>query len=152
IGGIITVDFIDMAKEESKEIIWNNLIQAVKGDRSRTKILKISEFGLVEMTRKRVRESLMQTLCDTCSYCGGKGHIKSHTTICNEIIRAIQRICLDDNLFQKHIKVETHPAIYDLFFEEESAFIEKVEQQHSLEINFVVNPKLHQEKYNISLL
>ena len=104
------------------------------------------------MTRKRVRESLMQTLCDTCSYCGGKGHIKSHTTICNEIIRAIQRICLDDNLFQKHIKVETHPAIYDLFFEEESAFIEKVEQQHSLEINFVVNPKLHQEKYNISLL
>ena len=152
IGGIIIVDFIDMSKEESKEIVWNNLIQAVKSDRSRTKILKISEFGLVEMTRKRVRESLMQTLCDACSYCGGKGHIKSPTTICNEIIRAIQRICLDDNLHQKHIKIEAHPAIYDLFFEEESSFIEKVEQQYNLEINFVVNSKLHQEIYNISLL
>ena len=152
IGGIIIVDFIDMSKEESKEIVWNNLIQAVKSDRSRTKILKISEFGLVEMTRKRVRESLMQTLCDACSYCGGKGHIKSPTTICNEIIRAIQRICLDDNLHQKYIKVEAHPVIYDLFFEEESSFIEKVEQQYNLEINFVVNSKLHQEIYNISLL
>ena len=68
IGGIIIVDFIDMSKEESKEIVWNALNQALKGDRSRTKILKISELGLAEMTRKRVRESLVQTLCDPCFY------------------------------------------------------------------------------------
>ena len=64
IGGIIIVDFIDMVKEESKEMVSNALKQALKGDRSRTRILKISELGLVEMTRKRVRESLAQTLCD----------------------------------------------------------------------------------------
>ncbi|KMP10912.1 ribonuclease G [Candidatus Nitromaritima sp. SCGC AAA799-C22] len=151
IGGIIIVDFIDMAREESKEVIWNALIQALKSDRSRTKILKISELGLVEMTRKRVRESLAQTLCDTCSYCGGKGHIKSPTTICNEIIRAIQRICTNDHLHQKHIKVEMHPSVYDLLFEEESSFLEEIEQQYSLEVNFLVSHKLHQEKYNIVL-
>ncbi|MCH8158127.1 MAG: Rne/Rng family ribonuclease [Nitrospinae bacterium] len=151
IGGIVIIDFIDMSKEENKELIWNTLIQAVKSDRSRTKILKISELGLVEMTRKRVRGSLMQTLCDACFYCGGKGHIKSPTTICNEIIRAIQRICLNDNLHQKQIKIEVHPVIYDLFFEEESSFIEEIERQYSLEVNFLVNPKLHQEKYNIIL-
>ena len=76
IGGIIIVDFIDMANEESKEIVSNALKQALKSDRSRTRILKISELGLVEMTRKRVRESLIQTLCDPCDYCEGKGYIK----------------------------------------------------------------------------
>ena len=151
IGGIIIVDFIDMAREESKEIIWNTLIQSLKGDRSRTKILKISELGLVEMTRKRVRESLAQTLCDTCSYCGGKGHIKSPTTICNEIIRAIQRICTNDQLDKKSLKVEVHPCVYDLFFEEESSFLEEIEQEYCLEVKFIVSHKLHQEKYNIVL-
>ena len=151
IGGIIIVDFIDMVKEESKEIIWNSLIQALKEDRSRTKILKISELGLVEMTRKRVRESLAQTLCDACFYCGGKGHIKSPTTISNEIIRAIQRVCTDDHLNQKNLKIEVHPCVYDLFFDEESSFLEEIEQEYGLEIKFMVSHELHQEKYNIVL-
>ena len=151
IGGIIIVDFIDMLKEESKEVIWNALIQALKGDRSRTKILKISELGLVEMTRKRARESLAQTLCNTCSYCGGRGHNKSPTTICNEIIRAIQRICTDNYLNRKNLNIEVHPCVYDLFFEEESSFLEEVEQEYGLEIKFLVSHKLHQEKYNILL-
>lgn len=151
IGGIIIVDFIDMLKEESKEIIWNSLIQALKGDRSRTKILKISELGLVEMTRKRVRESLAQTLCDACFYCGGKGHIKSPTTISNEIIRAIQRVCTNNHLIQKNLRIEVHPSVYDLFFDEESSFLEEIEQEYGLEVKFLVSRELHQEKYNIVL-
>ena len=151
IGGIIIVDFIDMLKEESKEIIWNSLIQSLKEDRSRTKILKISELGLVEMTRKRVRESLAQTLCDSCFYCGGRGHIKSPTTISNEIIRAIQRICTDDHLNQKNLTIEVHPSVYDLFFDEESSFLEEIEQEYGLEVKFLVSRELHQEKYNIVL-
>ncbi len=149
IGGIIIVDFIDMAKEESKEIVWNALNQALKGDRSRTKILKISELGLAEMTRKRVRESLVQNLCDPCFYCEGKAYIKSPTTICYEIIREMQKR-VSQNLPRKALQVEVHPAIYDLMFQEESSFIEEMEEQHKIEINFQVNPKLHQEKYSIS--
>lgn len=150
IGGIIIVDFIDMAKEESKEIVWNALNQALKGDRSRTKILKISELGLAEMTRKRVRESLAQTLCDPCLYCEGKGHIKSTTTVCYEIIREIQRIA-SKSQNAKTINVEVHPATYDLMFEEESTFLEEMEKQYNIEIAFQVDSKLHQEKYNFRI-
>ncbi len=148
IGGIIIVDFIDMANEESKEIVTNALKQALKSDRSRTRILKISELGLVEMTRKRVRESLVQTLCDPCDYCEGKGYIKSPSTVCYEIIREIQRRGTD-NITNKKLKIEVHPIIYDMLFEEESGLLEEMEKQNNLEITFNVNPKLHREKYYI---
>lgn len=150
IGGLIIVDFIDMAKEESKETIWNTLTQALKADRSRTNILKISEFGLVEMTRKRVRESLSQTLCDPCGYCEGKGHIRSATTICYEIIRSIERNATNHPL-KKVITVETHHSVYDMLIEEESDYLEELETKHNIEIVITQNPKLHQEKYNISM-
>ena len=148
IGGIIIVDFIDMAKEESKEMVSNALKQALKADRSRTRILKISELGLVEMTRKRVRESLVQTLCDPCDYCDGKGYIKGTSTLCYEIIREIQRQGTD-NITKKKIDIEVHPTVYDMLFEEESSFIEEMEKQNNIEITFQVNPKLHREKYKI---
>lgn len=148
IGGIIIVDFIDMANEESKEIVSNALKQALKSDRSRTRILKISELGLVEMTRKRVRESLVQTLCDPCDYCEGKGYIKSPSTVCYEIIRDIQRRGTD-NITNKKLEIKVHPIIYDMLFEEESGLLEEMEKQNNLEITFNVNPKLHREKYYI---
>ena len=137
-----------MATEESKEIVWNALTQALKSDRYRTKILKISEIGLVEMTRKRVRESLLQTLCDPCSYCEGKGHIKSATTVSYELIRAIQRMA-NDNVNSHTITVQVHPSVYDLIFDEESDFLDHMEAQFRIQIHFEVNPKLHQEKYHI---
>ncbi len=148
IGGIIIVDFIDMANEESKEIVSNVLKQALKSDRSRTRILKISELGLVEMTRKRVRESLVQTLCDPCDYCEGKGYIKSPSTVCYEIIREIQRRGTD-NISNKKLEIKVHPIIYDMLFEEDSGLLEEMEKQNNLEITFNVNPKLHREKYYI---
>jgi len=148
IGGIIIVDFIDMANEESKEIVSNALKQALKSDRSRTRILKISELGLVEMTRKRVRESLVQTLCDPCDYCEGKGYIKSPSTVCYEIIREIQRRGTD-NITNKNLEIKVHPIIYDMLFEEDSGLLEEMEKQNNLEITFNVNPKLHREKYYI---
>ena len=148
IGGIIIVDFIDMAKEESKEIVSNALKQALKSDRSRTRILKISELGLVEMTRKRVRESLSQTLCEPCDYCEGKGYIKGTSTVCYEIIREIQRRGTD-NITKKKIDIEVHLNVYDMLFEEESSFLEEIEKQNNIEITFQVNPKLHREKYVI---
>ena len=148
IGGIIIVDFIDMVNEENKEIVSNALKQALKSDRSRTCILKISELGLVEMTRKRVRESLVQTLCDPCDYCEGKGYIKSLSTVCNEIIREIQRLSTD-NITNKKINIKVNPIIYDMLFEEDSGLLEEMEKQNNLEINFTVNPKFHRENYYI---
>ncbi|QPJ64645.1 MAG: Rne/Rng family ribonuclease [Candidatus Nitrohelix vancouverensis] len=151
IGGIIIVDFIDMVKEESKEMVWNALNQALKSDRSRTKILKISEIGLVEMTRKRVRESLVQNLCEPCSYCEGEGYIKSPSTTCSEIIRAIQKIGYIPQSKKRIVNVEVHPQIYDLMFEEESTYLEELEEMYDLEVLFQVNLKLHRAKFRVSV-
>lgn len=148
IGGIIIVDFIDMTKEDSKETVWNSLQQELKNDRSRTNILKISDLGLVEMTRKRVRGSLSQILSDPCPYCEGKGHIKSPATVCYEIIRALQRIGAN-NIHKKSLAIEVHPAVYELLFEEESAYLDELENLYHLEFQVMVNPKLHQEQYSI---
>ena len=137
-----------MANEENKEIVSNALKQALKSDRSRTRILKICEVGLVEMNLKRVRESLIQTLCDPCDYCEGKGYIKSPSTIFYEIIREIQRRG-NDNITSKKLEIKVHPIIYDKLFEDESGLLEEIEEQNNLEVTFNVNPKLHREKYYI---
>ena len=149
IGGIIIIDFIDMLMEESKEAVWNSLTLSLKNDRSRTKILKISELGLLEMTRKRARESLVQTLCNICFYCEGKGQNKSPTTICNDIIRSVQKISKKNYLDQKIITIEMNPFVYDIFFEEEASFLEYTEKEYGLEVKLLKKHELHQEKYNI---
>ncbi|MFQ5716275.1 MAG: ribonuclease E/G [Nitrospinales bacterium] len=150
IGGIIVLDFIDMAREESKEIVWNTLYQELKSDRYRTKILKISEIGLVEMTRKRVRGSLSQTLTDSCFYCEGKGYIKSPITISNEILRGIKQLA-GNNSEKKTVSVRVHPAVYSMIFEEESAYLSEMEKQYNIEISVQKDPKLHQEKYYLAM-
>lgn len=91
IGGIIIVDFIDMERESNRERVYKALEEALKEDRAKTQILKISKLGLVEMTRKRVRENLIQTLSEPCSRCEGKGFTKSRATISFDIFRQIRR-------------------------------------------------------------
>jgi ribonuclease G len=91
IGGIIVVDFIDMAREADRKRVSEALVQALKRDRARSAVLRISEFGLVEMTRKRSRESLEQMLTETCPHCGGSRVVKSLPTIAAEVLRSIQR-------------------------------------------------------------
>ena len=86
LGGIIIVDFIDMEREENREKIFNAFQEELRKDRSRTKISKISELGLIEMTRKRVRESLEHVLTGTCPYCEGRGRVKSASTVSYETL------------------------------------------------------------------
>jgi ribonuclease G len=89
IGGIIVIDFIDMAKAGNREKVYNTLKAALKGDKARTNILKISELGIVEMTRKRIRESITQALCEPCPYCDGNGIVKARDTVVMEIYRQL---------------------------------------------------------------
>lgn len=92
IGGIIVIDFIDMNSKADREKVYKALLQQLKPDKARTSILKISDIGLVQMTRKRTRESLEKTLTTTCPTCGGSGHQKSNATIAYEIFRDVQRV------------------------------------------------------------
>ena len=91
LGGIIVLDFIDMEDLANRERLFEALENEIRKDRSKTKILQISEFGLIEMTRKRVRQSLERSLTQACPYCGGSGRIKSNTTIAFEIWRELMK-------------------------------------------------------------
>jgi ribonuclease G len=91
IGGIIIIDFIDMDKPQNRDKVFKALQEALGRDKAKTNVLKISELGLVEMTRKRVRESVTRMMNEPCSYCDGKGHVKSKVTVAYEIFREIRR-------------------------------------------------------------
>ncbi len=91
IGGIIVIDFIDMARASDRDKVFNALKEALKEDRARTNILRISDLGIVEMTRKRLRNNLIQSLCRTCPTCEGVGYIKSEHTVMMDIYRALER-------------------------------------------------------------
>ena len=150
IGGLIVIDFIDMENESSKEKVFQALEQAVKTDRSRTNILKISELGLVEMSRQRVRESINHILCQPCPYCDGKGSIKSSKTICYEIFDGIQRTAETDNSNNKKILINVHPKVADLLLGEESAYLDQMEKKSDKKIIVKADYDMHHEQFEIA--
>src|SRR6185369_16213276 len=91
IGGIIVVDFVDMDKEGNRKKVWDAFQKALARDRARCNVTKISGLGLVEMTRKRTRESLSQFLTEPCPTCEGSAVVKSTTTVAYEILREVRR-------------------------------------------------------------
>ncbi|MDA8121924.1 MAG: Rne/Rng family ribonuclease [Deltaproteobacteria bacterium] len=147
IGGIITIDFIDMKNEENREKVYQALVETLRADRSKTTICKISELGLVEMTRKRVRESLARSLSEACPYCSGEGVIKSKKTICYDIFRALER--QGALLSGKQVSLHVHPALAEELFGEERMFLEMLETRYGMKINISASDKFHIEQYQI---
>jgi ribonuclease G len=147
IGGIIIVDFIDMDRAVDRDKVSNALQEALRRDKQKTNILKISELGLVQMTRKRTRESLTRTLCEPCPYCEGKGFIKSQTTVCYEILRAISKGITDE--YSSCVSVTAHPEVVKLLFEQESDQLEAIQRKHDTKIQLNPDPNLYQEQYEI---
>ena len=148
IGGIIIIDFIDMKKEENREKVFQALKEALKKDKSKTNILKISELGLVQMTRKRTREDLVGYLSEPCFYCDGKGFLKSKLTICYEILREIKKEAA--KIPGNKIFVALHPEVADLIYEEERSYLEELESQIRKKIIIKVNENLHIEQFEIN--
>lgn len=146
IGGIIIIDFIDMEREGDREKVLQTLAEATKKDRQKTNIFRISELGLVEMTRKRTRENIARILGEPCPYCEGSGFVKSKTTICYEIFREIERTASE---LGHHIMVEVNQDIADMLYEEERAGVEELERKLKKKIIIKGKPGLHQEQYNI---
>ena len=147
IGGIIIIDFIDMEKETNKEKIFNALSEMLGKDRTKTNILKISELGLVEMTRKRVRENITRVLCERCFYCEGKGYLKSELTISYEIIREIKRDIR--GITRNKILLNVHPEIANLLYDEEYQLLEELEESMKKKIIIKAKNKFHIEQYEI---
>jgi ribonuclease G len=127
IGGIIVVDFVDMDKEANRRKVWDAFQKALARDRSRTNVTKISELGLVEMTRKRTRESLVQLLTEPCPTCEGAGVVKSVTTVAYEILREVRRsgTLVDSD----KIEIECAPRVAELLSKEERDYLDHLEKR-----------------------
>ncbi len=147
IGGIVIIDFIDMERVVNREKVYNALEDALTHDKAKTNILKISEFGLVEMTRKRVRESLIQSVCEPCFYCEGKGYIKSRQSVAYEILRDLRREAVTCS--HKPLTVLAHPDVAHLLFDEERAALEDLEKKLERRIEIQANTLFHHEQYEV---
>ena len=148
IGGIIIIDFIDMERRPDQDRVFNALEQACKADKMKTTISKISELGLVEMTRKRVRDNLTRTLCEACPYCEGRGYIKSKLTVCYEIFRELRKEAL--KFKGENIVVYVHPDVAELCYDTESAGLEQLETEFEIKITIKADSNFHQEQYEIA--
>jgi ribonuclease G len=149
LGGIIIIDFIDMDKPESREKLFNAFIEAMKKDRAKNTIFHISELGLIQMTRKRVRESLGRTLSTTCPYCEGKGFVKSPETLCYEILRSIKKMARHG---AQKIIITGHPVVAEMLSDEEMLGIDDVESRYGVKVMIRADNKMHQENYEVSSL
>jgi len=147
IGGIIIIDFIDMEKESDREMVYQALELALKKDRAKSNILKISEFGLVQMTRKRTRENLSQILGEPCPYCEGLRYVKSKTTVCYDIFREIERVSSD--IGGNTIMVDVNPEVAEMLCEEERASIERLEKKVGKRIVVQGIDRFHQDAFEI---
>ena len=150
LGGIIIIDFIDMQDPEHRRQVLRNLERALERDPARTTISTVSELGLVQMTRKRTRESLERTLCETCSTCQGRGTVKSAETVCYEIFREILREARsyeNDTLL-----VLAAQTVVDRLLDEESGNVADLEEFTGKTIRFQVETMYTQEQYDVVLL
>jgi ribonuclease G len=147
IGGIIIIDFIDMDDELHRDELFNTFKEAVKKDKSRINILKLSEFGLVQMTRKRHSENLNQMMCEPCHYCAGEGILKSRRTICYEIFRKISRN--SDRADGTAVTVRVNPRIADMLLKEEELTVNQLEADIRKRLIIAPAKDLHIEKYEI---
>ncbi len=149
LGGIIIIDFIDMEFPEHREKVFTAFKEAMKKDKAKNTIYNISELGLVQMTRKRVRESLGRTLCDPCPYCEGKGFVLSPRTVCFEIFRKIERLTAPK---RTKVIITAHPEVAELLSDEQRHAVEEIEAQKGIEIIVKEDTNMHQENYNITVL
>jgi ribonuclease G len=150
LGGIIIVDFIDMLDLEHRRQVLRTLEKCLERDHTKTHISEVSSLGLVQMTRKRTRESLEHVLCETCPTCSGRGSIKTAETMCYEIFREIIR---EARQFDTHqFLVIASQEVVDLMLDEESNTVAELEELTNRSIKFRVETSYSQEQYDIVLI
>jgi Rne/Rng family ribonuclease len=147
IGGIIICDFIDMEKPQNRDKVFKTLQEALGRDKAKTNVLRISELGLVEMTRKRVRESIGRMLHEDCSYCDGKGYVKTVTTVCYEIFREIRREALAYK--EPVLIVNCHQDVARVLQGEERQELRHLMDRYNKSIQVRAQQNYHREQFDI---
>jgi ribonuclease G len=150
LGGIIILDFIDMDSAEHRAAVLAELHKALARDRTKISVSNFSTLGLVEMTRKRTRESLAHILCEPCPACGGKGQVKTARTVCYEILRELLREARQFN--PREFRILASQVVVDMFLEEESQHLAMLGDFIGKPISLQVETQFHQEQYDIILM
>ena len=150
LGGIIIIDFIDMQEQEHRTEVMTQFERMLEQDHAKTKITQVSELGLVEMTRKRTRESLEHLLCESCPTCQGRGYVKTAESVCYEIFREIMRYTRAYQS-QTGFTVVAHPSVIDRLLTAEAPAVADLEHFIGRVIKFQVENLYTQEQYDIIL-
>jgi ribonuclease G len=150
LGGIIILDFIDMENVEHRQAVLAELHKALSRDRTKVTVSDFSALGLVEMTRKRTRESLAHVLCEPCPACAGKGQVKTPRTIAYEILRELLREAKQFN--PREFRIMASQVVIDMFLEEESQHLAMLGDFVGKPISLQVESTFHQEQYDIILM
>jgi len=150
LGGIIIIDFIDMRDEPHRRAVLAALERALSGDRAQTHIVSLSPLGLVEMTRKRTRESLEHLLCEPCPGCEGRGFVRTPETVCNEIFREIVR--QSRQFASRELLILAHQDVVDRLLDEESATLAELEAQVGRPIRLQVEALYGVDQYDVVLV
>src|SRR5689334_5567777 len=147
LGGIVVCDFIDMEEKKNRQKVFQTVEQELRKDRSPSKALQVSDFGLVIITRKRVKQSLERVMTEPCPYCSGTGAIKSTSTICYEIFNEVRKIGPDLNGHRLLLRV--NPDIARAFREEESAVLRDLRQSIGRDVTVKPDTQLHHEQFDV---
>jgi ribonuclease G len=150
LGGIIIVDFIDMAREDHRESVLMGFKKQLSRDRVKTSAGNFSQLGLVEMTRKRTRESLAHMLCEPCPCCDGKGSVKTARSVAYDIFREILREARQ--FTPREFRVVASPKVIELFLDEESQHLAGLSEFIGKPVSLQSESAMGQEQYDIVLL
>jgi ribonuclease G len=148
LGGIIVVDFIDMDERKNRQKVMQALEEAMRADRAPNKILAFNDFGLVAITRKRVKQSLERTLCAPCPYCEGAGYVKSVTTVIGEILQ--EAIKVARALEGRDVVLRVNPEVAKVLKSHNNDFLQELEEILGRTVMVKSDPLLHQEKFDLA--
>ena len=150
LGGIIVVDFIDMDERKNKQKVMQALEEAMRVDRAPYKILQFNDFGLVAITRKRVKQSLERTLCSPCPYCEGAGHVKSANTVVAEILTEASKMrkVFDDK--DGNVVLRVNPEVAKVLKTNRNQFLQEIEESLGRAVLVKSDPQLHQSKFDLA--
>jgi ribonuclease G len=147
IGGIVVCDFIDMDSRANQDRVLQELRQHLSRDRARTRAFQVSELGLIEMTRQRVRPSLFQSLTEPCPHCGGSGRVFRPETVTRRVERAIRRIAVQQR--EKRVTIRVHPQVALYILEDEPDFMRRLERTLSLNVDLRDDPLMKQDEFRL---
>lgn len=148
IGGLIVIDFIDMEREINREKVYTALKEALRRDKSKTKVLKMSELGLIEMTRKRTREDIDRLVREPCFYCEGEGYLLSRTSVCYKAFLDLERLAVETGAGSLLLAV--NPLIKELLLDEERHALDELERRLEKRVIIGADETLHLTEYRIT--